>query len=402
MGDVRPSHLKQLDTPRVSDLEKAPPRRLLTSQQRRASGVEVSEDVERAWVLAVGDPHFRATASEECAELHAAVRDLIVANKPAAVVVLGDVLHAYDRVNMHALRAATAFLAMIAIECETQLVVLIGNHDRPNNTTLFTDEHAFGALKHWPRTTVVDAPTLVDVAGHRVAALPYVPRGRFAPALKPLLAARPALVFAHQELRGCRLREGVSTSPDAYPADAPLCISGHIHTPARPQPNVVYPGSPYHTSTVTSLEPPSRNLAVLVALPRGGSPPALRYVPSAIRARATLTVGITLADQTLEAARATFRSARVLVACKQNEVAATLEKLAASHTQDGLFNFVPVVSPPASDTSDPTQLAHHAPRSFKDTIIDQLSSSADTDSLSHSTRSKIEYYIKRYAISDNI
>lgn len=208
-------------------------------------------------ILAIGDPHFRATNAlqtaaftEEVAKIVSDIDDI------DAVVVLGDILDRHDRVDLFPLHRAIHFLSEIRKALSShpsggeakQLVVLIGNHDRPNNTTFLTDEHAFTSLKQWPNTIVVDEPKTLTVKKSVFMCVPYVPTGRFIEALeiKSKEWSRDVkAVFAHQEFRGCKLGATVSRQGDEYPLNAPLCISGHIHEYSSPQKNIIYPGAPY-------------------------------------------------------------------------------------------------------------------------------------------------------------
>lgn len=222
----------------------------------------------QARVLVIGDVHVRdrnGPATNALTRLAAAaVEDL----RPDAVVVLGDLLHNHDSVNLHALQRAVGFLSALRNAIDStmtkerrhivgvgQLVLLIGNHDRPNNATFLTEEHPFTAVARWPRTTVVEAPRLLSVCGVQMLLVPYVAPGRFREALggnetwwMSSSDAQPttiACVFAHQEFRGCHLAGGiVSRAGDEYPTAAPFCISGHIHRRHRLAPNVLYPGEP--------------------------------------------------------------------------------------------------------------------------------------------------------------
>lgn len=208
-------------------------------------------------ILTIGDPHFRASNAPQTEVLTSEVVDIIDERSDFdAVVVLGDTLDRHDRVDLFPLHRAIRFLEGIkeALDRhskrdakERKLIVLIGNHDRPNNTTFLTDEHAFTSLKQWDSTVVVDTFTRVVIRGKLFVCVPYVPVGRFGEALKGEWRGATA-VFAHQEFRGCKFGATASKIGDVYPLDAPLCISGHIHEYSSPQKNIVYPGTPYCTS----------------------------------------------------------------------------------------------------------------------------------------------------------
>lgn len=223
-------------------------------------------------ILTIGDPHFKSTNVKQTNELTSKISKIIRQNEDLdAVVVLGDTLDRHDKVDLFPLHRSVSFFKEIRrsldyIENKTnsfekQLWILIGNHDRPNNTTFLTDEHPFTSVKEW-RNTIVADEVLIESICHKekeflVCLVPYVPVGRFNEAMggecdwwKHIVdfdqGEQIGCVFAHQEFKGCKLTEKViSGCKDIYPKKAPLCISGHIHTRNSPQLNLIYPGTPF-------------------------------------------------------------------------------------------------------------------------------------------------------------
>jgi DNA repair exonuclease SbcCD nuclease subunit len=130
------------------------------------------------------------------------------------------------------------------------LYIIVGNHDRPNNSVYLTDQHPFNACKHWPNTIVVDVVKQDLVAGHLFTFVPYVPPGRFREALETLEGTEIGLwqsstcIFAHQEFQGTKMGAIVSEEGDEWPLDLPLVVSGHIHDYDYLQKNIVYTGTP--------------------------------------------------------------------------------------------------------------------------------------------------------------
>jgi predicted phosphodiesterase len=215
-------------------------------------------------ILAIGDPHFKADNTLQTSKMKEEVA-LIISKTPTidAVVVLGDILHRHDKIDLHCLKRSIDFLRGIRTELDKltsrdghirPLWIIIGNHDRPNNSTFLTDDHAFGALDEW-NDTVVAHTVLVEEAGKKgdlFALVPYVAPGRFEEALggphwKTRITGGETLsgVFAHQEFKGVRTGMCTSSLGDIYPKDAPICISGHIHDEQWVGKNVHYPGTPY-------------------------------------------------------------------------------------------------------------------------------------------------------------
>lgn len=194
-------------------------------------------------ILCIGDPHFKVSNR---GEMRAFVTESIGAIKkhaPDFVVVMGDVLDRHENIHVHALMDACQFLIDLSRLVKTY--VLIGNHDRPNNSNFLTDEHPFTALKEYPNIVIVD--TVVKEG--EWCFVPYVPPGRFHEALETGGVTRDTIteytcIFAHQEFKGSSYKNIVSTIGDVWPEDFPLVISGHIHTYQWPQDNIVYVGAP--------------------------------------------------------------------------------------------------------------------------------------------------------------
>lgn len=171
------------------------------------------------------------------------ILDLVATRQPDMVVSLGDTLDTHERIYMPALVEATQFYLRIA-ELKP-LVILIGNHDRQNNSDYLSDYHPFVALKGRPNITVVDK--VVWDKDKKIIYVPYVPNGRFAEALStvgyhPYDKEAPDLIFAHQEFNGCSYGSVLSTRGDPWSSDLPPIYSGHIHE-YQTLPGVTYVGT---------------------------------------------------------------------------------------------------------------------------------------------------------------
>src|SRR5690606_9457504 len=114
-----------------------------------------------------------------------------------------------------------------------RLFILIGNHDRINTNVYLTDESPFSPMKYWDKPPViVDVPIMRDINGYKFLFVPYVPPGKLGDAINSVDVDLNIVsaVFAHQEIRGCKLNKfTVSKHGDRWPADAPPMFSGHIH-----------------------------------------------------------------------------------------------------------------------------------------------------------------------------
>jgi len=195
-------------------------------------------------ILAIGDPHFKVNNREDMAIFTQECYRVIKERQPDITVLMGDILDRHENIHVLPLMDANKFLIQLAKLTKT--FALIGNHDRINNSTFLTDEHPFTALKYIPNLIIVDNV----VKDSEWLFVPYVPPGRFHEALgnvRETLAGVTA-VFAHQEFKGCKYKNIVSTTGDVWPENFPLVVSGHIHQYGQPQENIIYVGTPLQHS----------------------------------------------------------------------------------------------------------------------------------------------------------
>jgi len=193
--------------------------------------------------LTIGDPHFKINNSRDTERMEQALLAVVTQHRPTFIVVMGDVLDRFEAIHVSPLTRATKFLYQLSLHA--RLFLLIGNHDRPNNSVFLTEQHPFNALKHWPNCTVVDTTTAMTIRGRLFVFVPYVYPGRLFEALERTPEWPKAdAIFAHQELRGARLGVQTSAVGDVWAPDYPLIISGHIHDYHELQPNAVYVGTP--------------------------------------------------------------------------------------------------------------------------------------------------------------
>ena len=191
----------------------------------------------RMKVLFVGDIHIK---HENLTEVNGLIDYFKQQSSPFVdlIVLAGDLLHTHERLHTQLLNKAYDLVKACSVHHKT--LILVGNHDYINNQQFLTNRHWMNGMKYWPNVTVIDR---VLHEGDFVF-VPYVPVGRLVDALNTVPTWRDATcIFAHQELRGCKMGAIVSTEGDEWLLDYPLVISGHIHEPQRPQANVIYPGS---------------------------------------------------------------------------------------------------------------------------------------------------------------
>ena len=199
-------------------------------------------------VLCIGDPHFKVANAPETEEMINKLIELGNRIKPKFIVVLGDVLHRHETIHVNCLMRAEEMIRKLSEISPTY--VIIGNHDRPNNSNYLTDEHPFNAMKKWNNTFIADKVLDLNIDSYRFIFVPYVPPGKFNDALatieKPL--EKVTCIFSHQEFYGAKMGAIISQAGDKWPLDNPLTVSGHIHDYQQLQPNIIYTGTAYQTS----------------------------------------------------------------------------------------------------------------------------------------------------------
>lgn len=206
-------------------------------------------------VLTVGDPHFKTDNYEECDEMTKKILNLATKLNPNFTVILGDTLHTHEKINVFPLTKAIEFIYNLMQI--SPVFLIIGNHDRPNNSDFLSSIHPFTALKYWDQNKirVVDKVSDFEINNHKFLFVPYVPPGRFREALNSFIdipleskITEYSAIFAHQEFFGAKMGSINSENGDKWNLDNSLIISGHIHEYGKPQKNIIYVGTAYQTS----------------------------------------------------------------------------------------------------------------------------------------------------------
>ena len=193
-----------------------------------------------------GDLHYKINNLSSMKVLEDEIVKKLEKYEPNGIVFLGDIGDGHAQIHSDTLNAAIKF--MLRCRQYTVIYILIGNHDYPSNRVFLEDRHAFNALKEYPGIRIIDIPTNFSFDGEKFAAIPFVPNGRFAEAYDLLSDKDVSLVLAHQEFAGSCYNGIESSSPDTWPLENPLLISGHIHQHQILQPNLIYLGTPMAVS----------------------------------------------------------------------------------------------------------------------------------------------------------
>ena len=203
-------------------------------------------------VLCIGDPHIKVTNMVESEQMLEKLIEITNEKKPDFIVCLGDVLDRHSNIHVSCLMMAEKMVDKLSSLCPFYL--LVGNHDRPNNSNFLTNEHPFNAMKKWKNVFVVDVFEKLEIDGKKFLFLPYVAPGRLEEAIQIAMKDKNGggsedirsyvSIFMHSEIYKCKMGAIVSEQGDKYPLDYPLAISGHIHDYDHLQTNVIYVGTP--------------------------------------------------------------------------------------------------------------------------------------------------------------
>ena len=202
-------------------------------------------------VLCIGDPHIKVNNMLESEQMLEKLIEITNEKKPDFIVCLGDVLDRHSNIHVSCLMMAEKMVDKLSSLCPFYL--LVGNHDRPNNSNFLTNEHPFNAMKKWPNVTIVDVFHKFEFGGKKFLMLPYTSPGRLEEAIQIAMKNGESFedirsytsIFMHQEVMGAKLGAIVSEHGDKYPLDYPLGISGHIHDYDQLQTNFIYTGTSF-------------------------------------------------------------------------------------------------------------------------------------------------------------
>lgn len=191
-------------------------------------------------ILIVGDIHIKTVNIPDIDILILKLCNIIDDKEPDFIVLLGDILDTFEKINTFELNKAYELIEKISKKCMTY--ILIGNHDMVNCMQFLTENHWANGLKEWNNVKIVDKVYKHD---NEFMFVPYVPNGRFIDALNTSCTEWKDMkcIFAHQEFMGAKMGAIVSEDGDSWDISYPHVISGHLHLNQRPQHNIYYPGS---------------------------------------------------------------------------------------------------------------------------------------------------------------
>lgn len=212
---------------------------------------ESREMSEKRGLYLIGDLHFKTKTHVESVILIREIIKSLKKLKPAALVLLGDILDTHETAKECPFNLAFYFFNEVyenfVSKGLTKVFVLMGNHDLINNTTFLESKHFFNPYKRWKNFTIVDTVVEQSIEGHSYVFCPYVPLGRFVEALNlsGINWKKATAIFAHQEFFGMfnDFNNTELVQRDFWFDKYPPIFSGHIHTPGFLKPNIYYVGS---------------------------------------------------------------------------------------------------------------------------------------------------------------
>lgn len=250
-------------------------------------------------VVAVGDLHFKKDNSVLTDLVIHKIIEQLEKIRPDIVVLLGDILDTHEKIDMKTQNRAIRFIKQIAAmksnsDEGVQVIITIGNHERPDSTTFCTEDSSFYGLKGFPGIHIADRvldmkwqQTEGQKEATRFIFAPYVAPGMFHELLdtldeKVMSQNKPACIFCHQEFRNAAMGAYKSKLGDEWPESNPLIISGHIHTFQQLQPNIIYAGTPYQQSFSDDGKK-----GILICEFASGKTPSINFLELEIRKKRT-------------------------------------------------------------------------------------------------------------------
>lgn len=208
--------------------------------------IENNVEICNVKILTIGDPHFKTRTKKDMELFVVKTIETAKKYKPDFIVNLGDTLDTHEKIHVVPLTQSIQW--MEEISKISPLYLIIGNHDRPNNSANKNELHPFNGLKNNDNITVVDEVIIDTCKGKHFMFVPYVPPGKFLETIYNKIEENEldkyAAIFAHQEFYGSKMGAIQSVQGDKWPLNYPMVVTGHIHEYHRPQKNIIYTGTP--------------------------------------------------------------------------------------------------------------------------------------------------------------
>lgn len=195
--------------------------------------------------LVIGDPHLLENDIPRSKLLVSECLRVAQETSPSYIVILGDVLDRHNRYDSQSFHLMCDFLRDCAKIASTY--VIVGNHDRPNNSDFLSDYSPFYPMHEWKLPiVVVDKPKiLLCENGEKFAFLPYVLPNRVSEMLSLIDRENVIASFGHVDVLGAQISRTITcqsgyewTAKDGY------YIGGHNHEKHWVNEFIFYTGTP--------------------------------------------------------------------------------------------------------------------------------------------------------------
>jgi len=223
---------------------------------------EVFDEKKELSILVIGDTHFKKDRIREGILYNSKIIDIATKTNPDFIVILGDILHTQNTVDINAHNIAENLIDSLSKIYE--VYILIGNHDYINNQQFLTPNHIFGPFKKWNNVIIVDKPLSVRYGEFTFVMCPYTPDGRLVEALDTLIGDEEDwqmadCVFGHQKMSGCKI-DKFNPTGDKWDENYPPFVGGHIHDEEIIGSNVYLPGA---STQVAASESPTKKVWIM-------------------------------------------------------------------------------------------------------------------------------------------
>ncbi len=194
-------------------------------------------------ILCIGDQHFKVSNIPNVNIFMKNLKQFLDEEKMDVIVSMGDLLDTHERLHTEPLNKAVEYLNILSTYRKTY--VLVGNHDKINNSQFLTDKHWLNCCKNNDNLVVVDTVVISSFESNKLVFCPYVPDGGFIASLNTRKGEweDATCIFAHQLFDGAKMGAIVAEGVEKWPADYPQVVSGHIHDKQWVQENLYYTGS---------------------------------------------------------------------------------------------------------------------------------------------------------------
>jgi len=195
--------------------------------------------------LVIGDPHLLESDIPRSELLVSEC--LRVANErlPTYIVILGDVLDRHNQYHSQSFHLMCNFLRDCAKIATT--IVVVGNHDRPNNSDFLSDYSPFYPMHEWKLPIIIaDKPKVfTDEHGKKFALLPYVLPKRVEEMLSQIDRTDVVASFGHVDVIGAQISKTITcASGYSWKSSDGYYIGGHNHEKHWVNEFIFYAGTP--------------------------------------------------------------------------------------------------------------------------------------------------------------